>query len=207
MTAATPRLGHGRKAGYIKSMRAIPYGKMNFAQIVEQDMYYVDKMRYLATLEAAGSYLMFIRPRRFGKSLFANMMRMYYDVALKDEFQRYFGKLCIGRHPTPNHSQYLILAFDFSQVSLCEDTARLEASFRQHCDQRFGVFVKAYQQYFASGFAEAVSKIAERMRSWPTSPSARPSGISASMSSSTNTTTSPTRCCRRLRMARTATSI
>ncbi|MDD6976798.1 MAG: AAA family ATPase [Prevotellaceae bacterium] len=42
---------------------------------MNQNLYYVDKTMYLAELEKQLRTLIFIRPRRFGKSLFINMMR------------------------------------------------------------------------------------------------------------------------------------
>ena len=72
--------------------KRIPYGVSNFVEVVEQNQYYVDKTMYLPLLEKQPSSLFFIRPRRFGKSIFLSMLRAYYDISQKEKFQkrRYF---------------------------------------------------------------------------------------------------------------------
>ena len=82
--------------------KKLPYGVSNFITIVEQNNYYVDKTMYIPMLEDEASNLFFIRPRRFGKSLFLGMLHAYYDCRTKDKFEQWFGKLWIGQHPTPN---------------------------------------------------------------------------------------------------------
>ena len=72
------------------SYKLIPYGISDFAQVREEDLYYVDKTMYLPKMEAAGHFLFLIRPRRFGKSLFLSMMRYYYDILEKDNFKSLF---------------------------------------------------------------------------------------------------------------------
>ena len=62
--------------------KRIPYGISNFVEVVEQNQYYVDKTMYLPMLEEQPSNLFFIRPRRFGKSIFLSMLRAYYDLSL-----------------------------------------------------------------------------------------------------------------------------
>ena len=61
----------------------IPYGVFDFKRIRNDGYYYVDKTGYIPILEQAGSFLFFVRPRRFGKSLMASMLRCYYDLAVK----------------------------------------------------------------------------------------------------------------------------
>jgi hypothetical protein len=60
---------------------------------------------------------MFLRPRRWGKSTFLNMLAAYYDVATKDSFQEVFGKLDIGKAPTESRNSHLVLLFDFSTIT------------------------------------------------------------------------------------------
>ena len=63
-----------------KAVKRIPYGVSDFIDIIERNQYYVDKTMYLPQLEDEADSLFFIRPRRFGKSLFISMMRAYYDI-------------------------------------------------------------------------------------------------------------------------------
>lgn len=63
-------------------------------------MYYVDKSRYIREVEDSSDFFSFIRPRRFGKSLFLSMMENYYDMNRREKFDALFGDLWIGLHPT-----------------------------------------------------------------------------------------------------------
>lgn len=75
----------------------MPYGISDFAQVRREDKYYADKTMYLPEMETAGNFLFFIRPRRFGKSLFLSMMRYYYDILEKDNFSSLYSGLFQGR--------------------------------------------------------------------------------------------------------------
>ena len=97
-------------------MKRVPYGVSDFVKVVEQNQYYVDKTMYLPMLEDEPSNLFFIRPRRFGKSIFLSMLHAYYDCRTKDKFGQWFGNLWIGSHPTPLQGAFQILHLDFSQV-------------------------------------------------------------------------------------------
>ena len=70
----------------MESIKQIPYGVADFESVIERDLYYVDKTMYLAELEKQPDTLIFIRPRRFGKSLFISMMRAYYDKSKANDF-------------------------------------------------------------------------------------------------------------------------
>ena len=80
----------------------IPYGIADFKRIRTEGYYYVDKSKYIAKMEARDSFAFFVRPRRFGKSLFLDMLRLYYDSNERENFEKLFGGLWIGAHPTPN---------------------------------------------------------------------------------------------------------
>jgi len=67
----------------MKTYKKIPYGIADFKLIQDENYYYVDKTRYLPLLEDIGRYNFFIRPRRFGKTLFLDVLECYYDVARK----------------------------------------------------------------------------------------------------------------------------
>lgn len=134
--------------------KGIPYGVTDFRLIREGRYYYVDKTRYITLVEDAARFFFLIRPRRFGKSLFINMLTWYYDINRKDRFEELFGDLYIGQHPTEEQGKYLILSFNFSAVN--PDPDKLIESFEWHCHLRFMEFVGAYASYFDSGFAEEV---------------------------------------------------
>lgn len=74
-------------------MKLLPEGISKFTEIIDNDLYFVDKTPYIAEFEKRKKFfLFFVRPRRFGKSIFLNMLETYYDIAQKDKFEHYFGK-------------------------------------------------------------------------------------------------------------------
>jgi hypothetical protein len=94
-----------------------PYGNSDFHKIRTGKMLYLDRTHMIPDLEQAGGQLLFLRPRRFGKSLLLSMLSHYYDINRVGEFSALFGDLAIGQAPTPEHNRYLILHWDFSVVS------------------------------------------------------------------------------------------
>ena len=82
--------------------RKIPYGVINWAEIV-RECFFVDNTAYIRELESCKTPV-FLRPKRFGKSVVCSMLAHYYDVNLKDRFEELFGKTDIGRNPTPHNS-------------------------------------------------------------------------------------------------------
>ena len=71
-----------------KAVKRIPYGVSDFVNVMERNQYYVDKTMYIPLLEEEADNLFFIRPRRFGKSIFLSMLHAYYDCRTKDKFQQ-----------------------------------------------------------------------------------------------------------------------
>jgi hypothetical protein len=99
-------------------MKPIPYGNANFYTIRERDHLYIDRTQFLRTLEEMNiERALFIRPRRFGKSLWLNVMTHYYDINQKDQFERLFGDLDIAKKPTVDHNQYVVINWNFSRMS------------------------------------------------------------------------------------------
>ena len=78
-----------------------PYGISDFATLIQDGYFYQDRTDRLPRLEEAGRQLIFIRPRRFGKSLLLSLLEHYYDLNRADQFAALFGHLAIGRAPTP----------------------------------------------------------------------------------------------------------
>ena len=134
--------------------KRIPYGRNDFVQIIEQNNYYVDKTMYLPALEDEAVNLFFIRPRRFGKSVFISMLQAYYDCNMKDKFKDLFGNLWIGKNPTPLQGKYLVLYLDFSQVGGRID--QLEDKFNRYCKVKLDSFVDVYRQYYSEDFVKKV---------------------------------------------------
>lgn len=113
------------------AIKKIPYGMTDFESIICDNYYYVDKTHFIALVENTSRFFFFVRPRRFGKSLFLNMLGLYYDINKKDKFEDIFGGLYIGKHPTPNRNKYLVLTLNFSSVAA--NMERLEETFNTYC--------------------------------------------------------------------------
>ena len=136
--------------------KRIPYGKQNWEDVRLDNFYYVDKTRFIAEIEASNEYFFFIRPRRFGKSLLMNMLRQYYDVRKADLFERLFGDLWIGSHPTPTHNKYLVLYLNFSLIA--GGIEGYEKSLNSHCDTRINDFCHRYADLLPAETLEELKK-------------------------------------------------
>ena len=136
--------------------KRIPYGVSDFMDIIQRNQYYVDKTIYLPMLEDEADALFFIRPRRFGKSLFISMMQAYYDIGMKDRFQDLFGNLWIGSHPTEYQGHFQILYLDFSKIG--GDITELKENFNTYCNDCIDNFIEKYQEYYPARVVEKVLK-------------------------------------------------
>ena len=129
-------------------MLKLPYGTSNFEQIASEEYYFVDRTLFIAQLEELPErYLFFLRPRRFGKSVFISMLQCYYGLEYADRFAELFGRFAIGQQPTPMANRYLILKFDFSHIS----TRTSESTYAGFLDNiKFGLknFLTAYHFCF-----------------------------------------------------------
>jgi hypothetical protein len=137
-----------------KNIRQVPYGVSDFCRVRRDDMYYVDKTMYIPTLEDEASYLFFIRPRRFGKSIFISMLKAYYDINKKEQFDHLFGNLWIGQHPTQLRNKFLVLHLDFSLVG--GSISELEENFNSYCGVKLDSFVDIYREYYTEEFVKKV---------------------------------------------------
>lgn len=133
----------------------IPYGKTDFAVMRREGYYYVDKTRFIPMLEREGNFVFFLRPRRFGKSLMANVIQAYYDVNYADEFDVLFGGLDVAKNPTSKHNQYLILKFNFSAVNPARD--KVQESFNAEVLLSLQKFAVRYKDRLPDGTLEAIT--------------------------------------------------
>ena len=128
----------------------IPYGISDFRTIRNEGLYYVDKTRYLARMEERDRFIFFVRPRRFGKSLFLSMMESYYDLNQKKDFKKLFGGLWLGSHPTENANRFMVLKLDFSKVGGTGHS--LEAAFEEHIGKQLDDMVSRYPSCYDAEF-------------------------------------------------------
>ena len=112
----------------IQASITIPYAVANYAEMRDRGFYYVDKTDYIPRLEAYNAPV-FLRPRRFGKSLLVSTLAHYYDRTLAHRFEDLFGGTYIGSHPTPEHNRYMIIRYDFSAMVMADNMEGLEQNF------------------------------------------------------------------------------
>ena len=125
-------------------MRKLPKGISNYEKIVEENRIYVDKTMYIEKMEdLADSTLMFLRPRKFGKTLFTSTLECYYDKNKVDKFEELFGKTYIGKNPTPNKNRYCVLRFNFSGIVSNTVDEAIEG-FKREVATSIEVFVQKY---------------------------------------------------------------
>lgn len=139
-----------------QQVKQVPYGVADFATVIEQNLYYVDKTMFIPELEKQPRNLFFIRPRRFGKSIFLSMLYSYYDCTQSHKFQSLFGNLWIGQHPTPLQGKYQVLFLDFSQITGNID--KLETKFNSYLSINLDAFVRQYSEYYQAEMEEILAQ-------------------------------------------------
>ncbi len=125
----------------MEKTRPILYGVADYALMRQKNGWFVDRTAKIRDLENT-RYAVFLRPRRFGKSLLASILEAYYDVACAGRFDALFSGTDIGRNPTEERNSYLVLSFDFSAVEKSPETA--EQSFSSHVCGRIDAFARKY---------------------------------------------------------------
>lgn len=144
----------------MSQVKGIPYGISDFKRLRNENFYYVDKTMYLPLIEKMPSYLFLIRPRRFGKSLFLSLMRTYYDILQKDNFEKYFGDLWIGSHPTDQRNRFQVLYFDFSKAGCSQPGTDMMTSFNDYCSLIINQFAHEYASYYDADYKATIENIA-----------------------------------------------
>lgn len=139
-----------------QQVKLLPYGVADFVTVIEQNLYYVDKTMFIPELEKQPRNLFFIRPRRFGKSIFLSMLYSYYDCTQSHKFQSLFGNLWIGQHPTPLQGKYQVLFLDFSQITGNID--KLETKFNSYLSINLDAFVRQYSDYYQAEMEEILAQ-------------------------------------------------
>ena len=129
-------------------MKKLPNGISNYEELVEDGYYYVDKTIYIEMLESlTDKRIMFLRPRKFGKTLFTSVLENYYDIKKEEKFEKLYGDTYIGKNPTPLKNRYHVLRFNFSGI----DTSTVESTikgFKNEIASSIEVFVRKYNLDF-----------------------------------------------------------
>jgi hypothetical protein len=131
-------------------MIRIPYGKSNYRTLVEENYFYQDRTTYIKTLEDWDStYLMYLRPRRFGKSLLLSTLQYYYGLQFQAEFDKLFGHTFIGKNPTRGANKYMVLTFDFSGIRTAEKQD-IFSDFTSNVLKGLRDFIEDYKEHFSN---------------------------------------------------------
>lgn len=142
-------------------MLKLPYGVSNFDKVAQEDYYFVDRTPYITQLEQLPApYLFFLRPRRFGKSLFISMLQCYYGVEYANAFDALFGRFAIGQTPTPMVNRYLVLKLDFSRINT-QTRESTFAGFLENVKQGVHQFLRIYQEYYTETDKEHILSATE----------------------------------------------
>ena len=149
--------------------KRVIYGESNYAALIRENGYFVDKTQYIAQLELVKNPV-FLRPRRIGKSLFCSILRYYYDLNYGAQFTELFGATWIGQQPTPSHNQYILLFFNFSVIDVGKTVGQIEHSFKNHCNTAIDALRTAYAPLLGAMpplvMADAVSDNLEKLLSY-----------------------------------------
>ena len=125
-------------------MKKLPYGISDYERLIENDYYYVDKTMYIEKLESLPEpYIMFLHPRKFGKTLFTSTLENYYDILKSDKFDRLFADTYIGKNPTKLKNSYYILKFNFSGIDTSNEDATM-IGFKEKVTLSVNRFTKDY---------------------------------------------------------------
>ena len=120
-------------------MKKIPYGIADYKEIKTNNYYFVDKTPFIEKLENLNErYVMFLRPRRFGKSLLISYLAYYYDIFYKTS--DIFSDTYIGKNPTKEIYSFYVLRFNFSAISI----EGVEDRFQFYINLKLESFVDKY---------------------------------------------------------------
>lgn len=149
-------------------MCRMPKGISDFELLRKDNYVYVDKTKYIELLEhGSARYIHFLRPRRFGKTLFTSMLSAYYDINARSDFDELFQNTYIYEHQTKERNQYYILRFDFSGLNT-NSVEELKTEFYERVKSICLKFIEQYQieivlnettsaSSYLSNFLDAVS--------------------------------------------------
>ena len=125
-------------------MKKLPYGISDYERLIENQYYYVDKTSYIEQLENLPEpYIMFLRPRKFGKTLFTSTLENYYDLQKVNKFDKLFGNTYIGKNPTKLKNSYHILKFNFSGIDTTDEESTIK-SFKNEVASSIKFFTEKY---------------------------------------------------------------
>ena len=140
-------------------MKKLPNGISNYEELIEDGYLYVDKTPYIEKLEnLTDKRIMFLRPRKFGKTLFTSMLENYYDIKKADKFEKLYTETYIGKHPTKLKNSYHILKFNFSGIDTGDEETTMQG-FQEKVKISIDSFVKKYNMDFYINEEQTIESI------------------------------------------------
>ena len=144
-------------------IKKLPYGISDYERIITNNYYYVDKTKYIEILESLPQpYIMFLRPRKFGKTLFTSTIENYYDIKKEDKFEELYKDTYIGKHPTELKNSYHILRFNFSGI----DTSTVDTTingFKREVGSSIKLFAERYGLDFYVNMEDEAENILDNL--------------------------------------------
>ena len=144
-------------------IKKLPYGISDYERIITNNYYYVDKTKYIEILENLPQpYITFLRPRKFGKTLFTSTIENYYDIKKKDKFETLYKDTYIGNYPTILKNSYHILRFNFSGI----DTSTVDTTidgFKREVGSSIKLFVQRYGLDFYVNMEDEAENILDNL--------------------------------------------
>ena len=125
-----------------------PYGQVTFNLFRQEEQAFVDKSLSIKYLDDNGTskYPVLLRPRRFGKSTFVQMLKCFYDISYQDRYEELFSGTKIYDLNLPTHNSYHVINFDFSAVST-GDLKKLLTSFFVAVSRGIDDFILRYPDF------------------------------------------------------------
>ena len=137
----------------MENTRPILYGVSDYALMRKKNAWFIDRTAKIRDLEAT-RYAMFLRPRRFGKSLLTSILEAYYDVRYADRFDFFFAGTDIGANPTDEHGKYLVLRFDFASIT--KDVDKVQEDFGYKASLQCDTFARNYRELLSDELADRI---------------------------------------------------
>ena len=147
----------------VVKVKKLPYGISNYEELIEDNYYYVDKTMYIEMLEnLAEKRIMFLRPRKFGKTLFTSTIENYYDIKKADKFEKLFKNTYIWKNPTKLKNTYYILKFNFSGIDTTDNETTIKG-FKNEVASSIKFFIEKYKIDFFINMEDEAENILDNL--------------------------------------------
>ena len=123
-----------------------PYGVSSFKNFNKLNRAFVDKTEFINVIDKLDTpYPVLLRPRRFGKTTFVQMLDCFYDISYKDDYDEIFKGTKIIEKNLPSHNTYHVIDFEFSNIS-GKTSEQLVESFSKNVLNSIKLFLDKYKE-------------------------------------------------------------